>query len=287
MRVFTYRLFQIFRFFPLMREEKGKEILSLPYPANPMIKIATTSPKITIVSGITVKIKPLPNNCSFSAIAPIAAVPIAFSAIADASAGDTVQLNTSITNSTGTCINFADADNIIFDCMNYDNFIEGDDAGSDYGIYLTANGVDGSNNLIVRNCNVSDFEYGVYIESLNNTLVNITSTSNVLSGIYLLNGADNNSLSNANSSFNGEVGILISSSSNNNFTSCNIISNQIGVRFAPSSYNNTISDSLIKFSSEQGVYRDLINSDGNSLEDVNISSNKYGIYIEGSAVLPP
>ena len=208
-------------------------------------------------------------------------------AIADASAGDTVQLNTSITNSTGTCINFADADNIIFDCMNYDNFIEGDDAGSDYGIYLTANGVDGSNNLIVRNCNVSDFEYGVYIESLNNTLVNITSTSNVLSGIYLLNGADNNSLSNANSSFNGEVGILISSSSNNNFTSCNIISNQIGVRFAPSSYNNTISDSLIKFSSEQGVYRDLINSDGNSLEDVNISSNKYGIYIEGSAVLPP
>src|SRR5690554_327619 len=37
-----------------------------------------------MVSGMTVRIRPLPNNPSFSAIAPIAAVPISFSAIADA-----------------------------------------------------------------------------------------------------------------------------------------------------------------------------------------------------------
>ena len=39
---------------------------------------------MTIVSGITVKMSPLPNSSSFSAIAPIAAAPICFSAIAAA-----------------------------------------------------------------------------------------------------------------------------------------------------------------------------------------------------------
>ena len=46
------------------------------------MRIATTNPKITRVSGITVKINPFPNNSSFSARAPTAAVPIDFSAIA-------------------------------------------------------------------------------------------------------------------------------------------------------------------------------------------------------------
>ena len=44
------------------------------------------NPNITMVSGITVNINPLPNNPSFSVIAPIAATPISFSAIAAAKA---------------------------------------------------------------------------------------------------------------------------------------------------------------------------------------------------------
>ena len=52
------------------------------------------------------------------------------SAIADASGGDVVYLNTSIDDATGTCIDFAGKDNIIFDCSNYGNYIDGDDSGS-------------------------------------------------------------------------------------------------------------------------------------------------------------
>ena len=159
------------------------------------------------------------------------------SAIADASAGDTVYLNNTLANQAGNCIDFADADNVIFDCMNYSNLIQGDGVVSDSGIFLN----NGNYNNTVLNCNVSNFQYGVY--------------------------------------FGG--------SSNNTIRGLDIFLNEVGVRFAANSYNNTIINSAIRKNTEQGVYREDISNDGNSLQNINITANKYGIYIEGSAVLPP
>ncbi|MCK5176985.1 MAG: hypothetical protein KAQ92_04630, partial [Candidatus Aenigmarchaeota archaeon] len=75
-------------------------------------------------------------------------------AIADASAGDIIRLNTSLTGIDTTCVDFDGKDNVTFDCQN--NYINGTDTASTYGIYLSnANG--GSNYTTIRNCNISNF----------------------------------------------------------------------------------------------------------------------------------
>ncbi len=138
------------------------------------------------------------------------------SAIADASSGDTILLGNSITSSS-TCIDFKGKDNVTFDCQSYSNFIKGpSNYNPIYGIYLN-NSNGGSNNNIIRNCNVSAFNYGVYLySSSNNTLTNITSNSNVNTGIFLMY-SNNNNLTNLIISNNSQ-GVYFYGSSNNNLT---------------------------------------------------------------------
>ncbi|MCK5020805.1 MAG: right-handed parallel beta-helix repeat-containing protein, partial [Candidatus Peribacteraceae bacterium] len=69
-----------------------------------------------------------------------------------ASPGDIVYLNTSITGQSGSCIEFSDADGVIFDCNGL--VINGDNSGFDYGIDTSSN----SDNNTIRNCpNISGF----------------------------------------------------------------------------------------------------------------------------------
>ena len=96
-------------------------------------------------------------------------------AIGNASAGDIVQLNQSISNYTGgTCIDFNGTDNIIFDCLSYSNFIDGDDVNDAYGIFSGSTAAD---NITIRNCNITDFDYGIFASGINITIFNITSQS--------------------------------------------------------------------------------------------------------------
>lgn len=152
-------------------------------------------------------------------------------AIADASAGDTIYLNNTISAAVSDCIDMSGASNIIFDCINHSNHIQGDGIITDVGIGLV-----GSYNNTIRNCNVSNFQSGLYIEtSSNNTIIN--------------------------SDFFG---------------------NGIGINLLADSFNNTVVNSLIRENAEQGIYRANILNDGNSLIGVNISKNKYGVYLEGA-----
>jgi parallel beta-helix repeat protein len=142
--------------------------------------------------------------------------------IAKASSGDTIQLNTSLANQnvSGTCISFGGKDNLTFDCLG--NTIDGDDTDLDYGIWLNQTG-DGSNNNTIRNCVVTDFAYGLYLQSSSsNALTNITANSNSESGLGLLSSSGNG-LTNIVSNENLFYGLYLGYSSNN--TLQNIIAN--------------------------------------------------------------
>jgi len=89
--------------------------------------------------------------------------------IQNATMGDTIRLTTNITGCPSTCINFNDADGITFDGMGHT--IRGSRAWGSYGIYLPAH----SDNNVIRNCTITDFEDGIYsYTASHNTIENIT-----------------------------------------------------------------------------------------------------------------
>jgi len=92
----------------------------------------------------------------------------------DPGSGDgAVELNTKIENST-------------LDCVGYN--LDGTDANDRYGVHINANGGLTSNtiNITIKNCNISDFYWGIYDEnSLNTTIVDNTFISIEDRGIYL------------------------------------------------------------------------------------------------------
>ncbi len=124
-----------------------------------------------------------------------------------------VVLNVSVSGVSGTCINNpANFSNKTFDCQGYT--IDGDDTEEDYGIYLN-----NKQNNTIRNCVITDFRDGIYLNSstnnnLNNNLNNNTINSNTLLGIYLWSSS-NNTLANNIVNSDGNYGIYLSSSSNN------------------------------------------------------------------------
>ena len=88
------------------------------------------------------------------------------------SAGETYVLNTSFTNTTaGTCINIT-ADNITLDCQNYNitgcrvsNLLD-DETISLYAIFSN------SSNIIIKNCNITRFINGIFMNTTNNIIFN-------------------------------------------------------------------------------------------------------------------
>jgi len=126
-----------------------------------------------------------------------------------------VNLTEDIVNCSGTCITFG-ANNVEFDCQGHG--IDGDDSGTDYGIYMNEK----SSNT-VKNCIVTEFWHGIFIyNSDNNTLTGNTANSNNIYAIYLYN-SDYNTLANNTANSNNVYGIHIYSSNNtlNSNKACN------------------------------------------------------------------
>jgi PGF-pre-PGF domain-containing protein len=89
--------------------------------------------------------------------------------IQSASAGDIIRLNTSVYIDSDYCIDFNGADNVIFDCDNYNI------SGGYSGIYLH----DGSDNNTIRNCFINGNGVGItFYEGANNTITNVTASYN-------------------------------------------------------------------------------------------------------------
>jgi len=200
--------------------------------------------------------------------------------IASASDGDIIQLNTSISDVSGTCISFGGKDNVIFDCLG--NTIDGDDSGTNYGIWLNESN-SGSNNNTVRNCVVTDFYSGLYLySSSNNTLTNITANSNSWNGLYLYHSF-NNILQSITSYSNSWNGLYLYSSFNNTLQSITSYSNYWDGLFFDSSSNNTLQSITSYSNSLNGLYFDE-NSNYNTIQSITFYNNSgEGFYLKSSS----
>ncbi len=180
-----------------------------------------------------------------------------------------VKLTANITNFAGICINNpANFNNKTFDCQGYT--IDGVDNVNTYGIYL--NGKTGNT---IKNCIVTDFYYGIYLNSSsnNNTLTNNTANTNTFGihlefssnntltnntantntfGIALQSSSNNNNLTN-NTANTNTFGIYLEYSSNNNITNNTANTNTYGI-FLYSSSNNTLTNNTANSNNESGIF---------------------------------
>jgi hypothetical protein len=160
--------------------------------------------------------------------------------------GDVVKLNTSLSNIDGTCIDFGDNfKNIIFDCDN--KVISGDNDSSGSGIYVP----DLADYSTIRNCELNDFNVGVYAISEYSVYENITATNNSYSGFYSYH------------------------SSFCNFTNLNSSYNAVGFRFRDHSDQNIITNSTFLFNDEYDYYLGYASSDKNIFYNNTLRGEHY------------
>ena len=140
--------------------------------------------------------------------------------IQNASNDDTIRLMQNLSGISGNCIDFGGQDNVTFDCQGH--YIEG--IGGGYGILLDYSGSDSSDNNTIKNCNIKYFQNGILLRyAENNTLINISLTINLGTGISMHESL-NNILTNitVNSS---TYGIWFNSSRYNVITNSTFIDN--------------------------------------------------------------
>ncbi len=141
-------------------------------------------------------------------------------------------------------INFSSGvQNSTLDCQGYN--IDGNNVG--YGVYLT--GITTSNNII-KNCNITDFE----------------------NGIYLYNGPNNNTISNSISNNNANYGIGFTSSSNNTLINITANKNSYGL-YLESSSNNILINNIANENYDDGIWL-YSNSLSNNLTNNTVNMNE-------------
>jgi parallel beta-helix repeat protein len=182
------------------------------------------------------------------------------------------ELNASL-SCTGHGITFAN--NNTLDCKGFT--IDGDDTGSDWGLYLNY-----VQNNTIRNCIIKDFLYGIYlVSSSNNILTNNTANTNMWVGILLEGYSSNNILTNNTANTNTWDGIYLEYSLNNTITNNTANTNDLGI-YLWSSSNNTITNNTANSNNYYGIL--LGSSSNNILTNNTANTNKAsGIYLEDSS----
>jgi|GEM_PF-5964810 len=192
------------------------------------------------------------------------------------SAGESYVLTQDVWDSTNsTCMNIQ-ADGVTLDCQGHR--IDGVDGGSSYGVRI--NNYD---NVIVRNCEVSDWAYGIQLSSSTGSRVyNNFVTSNTDRGINVISSSAYNNLTNNTVFLNGDYGIVFSSSQNNNFSHGNVSNNTNHGVYLSNADSNRIEYSHVGFNAQDGF--NLDNSDGIVIYENNVTSNKQrGVYMTSSS----
>lgn len=148
-------------------------------------------------------------------------------AIAEASPGDTILFEgAGVEDIVDTALDFGGADNLIFDCLSHESFLKGDGVDADSGILLND-----ANNNTIRNCNISNFQYGIYVEAgSNNTFFNVD-ISSTETGINFISNSFNNTVINSIISKCTENGIQRGNFQNdgNSLIGVNISKNKNGI----------------------------------------------------------
>ena len=137
-------------------------------------------------------------------------------------------------------------------------------------------------NVTINDMRITNFGYGIGIESSSNNSVSRNNMTNNFDGIVVLSSSDNNTLS-GNNVTNNSYGIyLISSSDNNTLSGNNVSNNGYGIYLSNSS-NNTLSGNNFTANSNYGIVL-YSASDNNTLSGNNVTnSNNVGIWLEYSS----
>jgi parallel beta-helix repeat protein len=140
--------------------------------------------------------------------------------------------------------------NIIIDGKGYT--VQG--SGSGNGFYWS-----GINNVTVKNTNIKNFYFGVY-----------------------LNSASDNVISGDNMTTNNIVAVMLEFSDNNTVSNNDITNNKYGCKCEDSSYNNIIENSIVA-NNESGIWL-CLSSNNNSVVGNSITNNHDGIMIGEGAM---
>jgi parallel beta-helix repeat protein len=138
--------------------------------------------------------------------------------------------------------------NSTLDCMGY--AIEGDSSDDTYGVFMG----NGSLNNTIRNCNITLFNYNIYLEYTSGNRIYNTTVEYRRQGVVLLNSSGN-LFQNVSSKMNSD-GFFIENSYNNTFMNINSSINRNGF-WQTQSYNNTIKDSYASWNQYSGFYAEF------------------------------
>ncbi len=187
----------------------------------------------------------------------------------------TVYLNESVTNN-GTCMEaHSDFSNKTFDCT--DHRLEGN--GSGIGIDVD-DSRDNLTNFTVKNCVITNFDYGIHVNEINNTIQNCNLSSNTYRGI-LLNISANNSYLVGNNVNSNVWGIYLLNCSNNTLINNTANSQNRGIYLNWASNTTLINNTAESNRLEYGIV--LEDSSDNTLINNTAISNGMGIALVKSS----
>lgn|GEM_PF-6534911 len=143
------------------------------------------------------------------------------------------------------------------------------------GVYLK-----GRKDVIIKNLNVRNFDFGIYLTSSNNNMLSgNTISSSYYDGIFL-SSSNNNILSGNIARSNYYEGIYLSDSSNNTVSGNTANSNCDDGIYLSDSKNSILSGNIANSNYYDGI--DLSYSSNNTLKENVINSNLYGIFLGSS-----
>ena len=130
--------------------------------------------------------------------------------------------------------------------------------------------------MTLKNVEVTNFTYGIFLNSSSNNHVTGNTASNNWAGIYLSYSSNNNVLTGNTASNNDIHGIYLKSSSNNHVTGNTASGGYYGIYLYDSS-NNTVSGNTASSNGDEGIYLD--SSSNNAITGNNASNNQDGIFV--------
>jgi parallel beta-helix repeat protein len=136
-------------------------------------------------------------------------------------------------------------------------------------------------NVTIKNVNVEEFSYGIFISSSININISQSSIANNENGLYFDSSSNDKISRNKIKENNGAGILLINHSNTTTVKGNNITNNYFGIYLSSSSNANSITDNNITTSSYYGIMLDT--SAGNDISRNNIKANNDGIGLSYSS----
>jgi len=176
-----------------------------------------------------------------------------------------------VSSTTTSCFTFNSSD-VDFNCAG--KTLDGNDIANTYGFHI-----DIKKNTSIEDCTITDYDMGIYFESLvNESNVTNTTISSCSVGIELTGDTFNITIAN-NTISSASNGIITFGAGNSTFQNNTVYSSTTGIAFSDGT-NNTVTGNTV-YSNTNGIHL-YGDSYDNDLSDNNAYLNTYGIYFNSA-----